>query len=93
MIHNHLLKMPALANLINADLERSLACAEVVEKHACKADRVMVVSPMVDKYAGAAAKDVDIETDTNRQQFSIVSPVFSSPFLLFIIHRHLATGS
>ena len=59
--------MAALPNLINADLERSLACAEVAEKHDRKADRVMVISPMVDKYAGAVAKDLDIETDTNRQ--------------------------
>ncbi len=32
-IHNHLLKMPVLANLINADLERGFTIAQVAEKH------------------------------------------------------------
>ena len=32
-IHNHLLKMATLPNLINADLERGLTVAQVAEKH------------------------------------------------------------
>jgi len=32
-IHNHLLKMPALANLINSDLSRGFTVAQVAEKH------------------------------------------------------------
>ena len=32
-IHDHLLKMPALANLINSDLSRGFTVAQVAEKH------------------------------------------------------------
>jgi hypothetical protein len=32
-IHNHLLKMPVLAKLINADLSRGFTVAQVAEKH------------------------------------------------------------
>ena len=32
-IHNHLLEMPGLANLINADLSRGFTVAQVAEKH------------------------------------------------------------
>jgi len=34
-IHNHLLKMATLPNLINADLERGFTVAQVAEKHTC----------------------------------------------------------
>ena len=34
-IHNHLLKIPVLAKLINADLSRGFTVAQVAEKHAC----------------------------------------------------------
>jgi len=34
-IHNHLLKMATLPNLINSDLYRGFTVAEVAEKHAC----------------------------------------------------------
>ncbi|MEA3417668.1 MAG: DNA methyltransferase [Thermodesulfobacteriota bacterium] len=33
LIHNHLLKMPVLANSINADLSRGFTVAQVAEKH------------------------------------------------------------
>ena len=33
-IHNHLLKMATLPNLINADLKRGFTVAQVAEKHA-----------------------------------------------------------
>jgi hypothetical protein len=33
LIYNHLLKMPILANSINADLERGFTVAQVAEKH------------------------------------------------------------
>ncbi len=32
-IHNHLLKMPALANLINSDLKKGFTVSQVAEKH------------------------------------------------------------
>jgi hypothetical protein len=34
-IHNHLGKMPVLANLLNADLSQGFTVAQVAQKHAC----------------------------------------------------------
>ena len=34
-LHNHLLKMPVLANSINTDLSRGFTVSQVAEKHAC----------------------------------------------------------
>ena len=41
-IHNHLLEMPVLAKLINADLSMGFTVSQVAEKHACPVSLISI---------------------------------------------------